>query len=53
MWYNWILAIVAVISIFVPFADRVIRSNPWNWEYDCAESNVEAAKKAQEEARDE
>lgn len=53
MWYNWILAIVAVISIFVPFADKVIRSNPWNWEYDCAESNVEAAKKAQEEARDE
>ena len=46
MWYCWLLAIFGIISIFVPFADGVTRKDPWNWEYDCAESNVEA-KKAQ------
>lgn len=49
MWYNWILAVVALLSIFIPFADGVTRKNPWNWEYDCAESNVEEAKKARAE----
>ncbi len=40
MWYCWILALVGVVSIFVPFADGVIRKNPWNWEHDCPESEV-------------
>ena len=46
MWYNWLLAVFAVASIFIPFADGICRKDPWNWEYDCAESGV-AAKKAQ------
>ena len=44
MWYCWILGVVGILSIFIPFADGVIRKNPWNWELDCAAS--EAAKKA-------
>ena len=44
-WYNWLLAVAAIISIFIPYADKMIRKDPWNWEYDCAESEV-AEKKA-------
>ena len=44
MWYCWILGAVGILSIFIPFADGVIRRDPWNWELDCPES--EAAKKA-------
>lgn len=32
LWYQMLLAVFAVISVFVPFADGVIRKNPWNWE---------------------
>ena len=45
MWYCWILAVVGILSIFIPFADGICRKDPWNWEYDVAESGV-AAKKA-------
>ena len=49
LWYCWILAIVGILSIFVPFADGICHKDPWNWEYDVAESGV-AAKKAALEA---
>ena len=49
LWYCWILAIVGILSVFVPFADGICRKDPWNWEYDVAESGV-AAKKAALEA---
>ena len=42
MWYCWILAIFGIVSIFVPYADKICRKDPWNWEYDVAESGVEA-----------
>lgn len=45
MWYCWILAAFGLLSIFVPYADVTCRKDPWNWEYDVAESGV-AAKKA-------
>ena len=45
LWYCWFLAAFGILSIFIPFADGICRKDPWNWEYDCAESNV-AAKKA-------
>ncbi|MEY8389365.1 Na+/H+ antiporter NhaC family protein [Oscillospiraceae bacterium 38-13] len=45
LWYCWILAAVGIASIFLPFADGTCRKDPWNWEYDVAESGV-AAKKA-------
>ncbi|NMD37995.1 MAG: Na+/H+ antiporter NhaC family protein [Christensenellaceae bacterium] len=32
MWYNVLLGFFAILSIFVPFADGVIRKRPWNWE---------------------
>ena len=44
MWYCWALAAFGLLSIFVPYADKVCRKDPWNWEYDVAESGVEAKK---------
>ena len=44
LWYCWILAVVGILSIFIPFADGICRKDPWNWEYDVAESGVEAKK---------
>lgn len=38
MWYCWLLAAFGILSIFVPFADGLLRRNPWNWEHDCPES---------------
>ena len=32
MWYCWILAAFGLLSIFVPYADKVCRKNPWDWE---------------------
>lgn len=37
MWYNVLLGAFAILSIFVPFADGVIRKQPWNWETNKAE----------------
>lgn len=31
LWYQQLLAVSAIISIFVPFADRIIRKKPWDW----------------------
>ncbi len=45
IWYCFLLAVFGVISIFVPYADRTCRKNPWNWEYNVAQSGVEAKKK--------
>lgn len=45
LWYDFLLAVFGILSIFIPFADGVMRKDPWNWEYDCAESGVEAKKK--------
>ncbi|MBE6996505.1 MAG: Na+/H+ antiporter NhaC family protein, partial [Ruminococcaceae bacterium] len=46
MWYCWILAAFGLLSVFVPYAEKICRKDPWNWEYDVAESGV-AAKKEQ------
>lgn len=44
LWYCWILAVFGIASIFIPFADGITKKDPWNWEYNCAESGVEAKK---------
>jgi Na+/H+ antiporter NhaC len=31
-WYIYLLAISAIISIFIPFADGIIKKNPWKWD---------------------
>ena len=49
LWYQQLLAVFAIVSIFIPFSEGVCRKDPWNWEYDVAESGV-AAKKAAMEA---
>lgn len=40
LYYTHLLAIVAIVSIFIPFADGMIKKDPWNWEHDIAESKV-------------
>ena len=32
LWYQGVLALLAILSIFVPFADQYIKKNPWNWD---------------------
>lgn len=32
LWYQQLLAISAILSIYIPFADGLIKKNPWNWE---------------------
>lgn len=44
VWYVWILAAFAILNIFFPYADVRARKDPWNWEYDCPESEVEKKK---------
>ena len=44
LWYCWILAVVGILSIFIPFADGLCRQDPWNVEYDVAEPGVEVKK---------
>ena len=46
MWYCWLLAAFGLLSIFVPFADGLLHKNPWNWEFDCPESDVKAKRTA-------
>lgn len=38
LWYQQLLALSAIISIFVPFADGLIKKNPWKWEKEKASS---------------
>jgi len=44
MWYNLILGVAAIISIYIPFADGVIKKDPWNWKYRASESVVKRRK---------
>ena len=39
-WYCIILGIFAIISIYVPYADRFIKKDPWNFEHDVPMSEV-------------
>ena len=50
IWYCYLLGVFGVLSIFVPYADGICRKDPWNWEYDCAESAVASKKALLEEA---
>ncbi|GAA0181657.1 Na+/H+ antiporter NhaC family protein [Clostridium sediminicola] len=34
LWYQQLLAVSAIASIFIPFADKAIKKNPWKWESD-------------------
>jgi len=36
LWYQWLLALSAIISIFIPFANQVIKRHPWDWEHNKA-----------------
>ena len=45
MWYCWILAIFGLLSVFTGYANRVACKNPWNWEYDKAQSEVDKMQK--------
>ena len=45
LWYQWILAVVLIISFVFPFADGLMKKDPWNWEHDMAESKVKTTVK--------
>lgn len=32
LWYQMLLVVAAIISIYVPYANGVIKKNPWKWE---------------------
>mgnify|MGYP000910987182 CR=1 FL=1 len=40
LWYQQLLAVFAILSIFVPFADSVIKKNPWNFEHWMPENEI-------------
>ncbi len=39
-WFIYLLAISAIISIFIPFSDGLIRKNPWNFEKEIDEKSL-------------
>ena len=45
MWYCWILVIFGLLAVFTGYANHVARKNPWNWEYDKAQSEVDKMQK--------
>ena len=40
LWYQLLLAGFAIVSIFVPYTDGMIKKDPWNWEHDKPMSKV-------------
>lgn len=40
LWYQGLLALFAILSIFIPFADKLIKKDPWNFEHWIPESQV-------------
>lgn len=39
-WFLYLLAISAIMSIFVPFSDGFIRKDPWNYEHETAQARL-------------
>lgn len=42
LWYQLLLGTFAIISIFVPYTDGLIKRDPWNHEHDMPVSKIEA-----------
>lgn len=40
LWYQQLLVISAIASIYIPFADGLIKKNPWDWEKKKAMENA-------------
>lgn len=40
LWYQQLLAVFTLISMFIPYADGLIKKKPWNWELDKAEKII-------------
>ena len=40
LWYQLLLAVIAIISIYIPFTDGAINKDPWNYEHDLPMSKV-------------
>ncbi len=52
LWYQQLLAVFALASVFFPYSDEICRRDPWNWEYDVAESGVAQRKAILEGSRE-
>ena len=48
LWYQQLLAVFAILSIFIPFADGVIKKNPWDFEQWMPQSEVAKQKQKAE-----
>ncbi|OLR64347.1 Na+/H+ antiporter NhaC family protein [Peptoniphilus porci] len=40
MWYVIFLGITTIISIYIPYADKSIEQDPWDWNYDAPKSRI-------------
>lgn len=47
-WFIYLLAISAIVSIFIPFSDGLVRKDPWDFEHQVASSKVLKEKKHNE-----
>lgn len=36
--YCWVLAILGILAIFIPYADYTLKKNPWNFQHHCPQS---------------
>lgn len=43
LWYQGLLGVLAIVSIFFPFADRVLKKDPWNFETWTTQSEADKA----------
>ena len=34
LWYQQLLAVFTIISMFIPYANGILKKRPWNWETD-------------------
>ena len=42
LWYQGLLAVFMIVSVFVPFADGIIKKQPWDWEKEARKASEEA-----------
>ncbi|MCL1994238.1 MAG: Na+/H+ antiporter NhaC family protein [Spirochaetes bacterium] len=33
LWYQWLLGAFAILSIFVPYANHIMKKDPWDWDH--------------------
>lgn len=52
LWYQQLLAVSAIIGIFLPITNIIFKNSKWNWEYGVAQRDVEKRKILLQEEQD-